>query len=89
MTASFTLDDSREHFAHCIQVLGGVTASARRLDIDERALRRFINGERPLSAGLLNDTAIALRLLIAEAKAAEAHIVAVFGVQPDGTSAGG
>jgi len=88
MTASFTLDESREHFAHCIQVLGGVTASARRLDIDERALRRFINGERPLSEGLLKDTAIALRQLIAEATAAEQHIVAVFGVQPDGTPAG-
>jgi len=88
MTASFTLDDSREHFAHCIQVLGGVTASARRLDIDERALRRFINGERPLTAGLLKDTAIALRVLIAEAAAAEKHIVAAFGIEPDGAPVG-
>lgn len=88
MTTPFAIEDAREHFAHCIQVLGGVTASARRLDIDERALRRFINGERPLSAGLLKDTAIALRQLIAEATAAEDHIVAVFGVQPDGAPAG-
>ncbi|WP_353230669.1 helix-turn-helix transcriptional regulator [Novosphingobium sp.] len=74
--------DMRDHFAHCIQVLGGVTASSRRLDIDERALRRFINGERPLSAGLLADMAKALRVLIVEATAAEAHIVSAGGVSP-------
>jgi hypothetical protein len=70
-----------EHFAHCIQVLGGVTAASRRLGIDERALRRFINGERPVSAGLLNDTGEALGCLVAEAKAAQAHIVAVLASQ--------
>lgn len=70
------MQDLRDHFAHCIQVLGGVTASSRRLDIDERALRRFINAERPLSAGLLQDTAKALRVMIAEATAAEQHITA-------------
>jgi hypothetical protein len=73
--------DMRDHFAHCIQVLGGVTASSRRLDIDERALRRFISGERPLSACLLADTAKALRVLIADATAAEAHLAS--GVSPD------
>ena len=71
--------DPRDHFAHCVQVLGGVTASARRLGIDERAIRRFINGERPVSGGLLEDTAKALRVLIAEATAAEAEIAAGFG----------
>lgn len=85
MTASFTPEDLRDHFAHCVQVLGGVTASSRRLGIDERAIRRFINGERPLGTGLLADTAQALRLLIAEATAAEGHIAAVFGVQPSGS----
>ena len=73
--------DRREHFAHCVQVLGGVTASSRRLDIDERALRRFISGERPLGVGLLYDTAKALRVLIAEATAAEAHIAEAFGAE--------
>jgi DNA-binding transcriptional regulator YdaS (Cro superfamily) len=76
MTASSTMHDMGEHFAHCVQVLGGTTAASRRLGIDERAIRRFINGERPLSAGLLKDTAEALRLLVAEATAAESHIAA-------------
>lgn len=76
MTGTNSVQDLRDHFAHCIQVLGGVTASSRRLDIDERALRRFINAERPLSAGLLQDTAKALRVMIAEATAAEQHITA-------------
>jgi len=62
-------------------VLGGLTASSRRLDIDERAIRRFINAERPMSPSLLQDTAKALRLLIADATAAEAHIVAALGLQ--------
>lgn len=83
MTEPFTIQDLRDHFAHCMQVLGGVTAASRRLDIDERAIRRFINGERPLSPGLLQDTAKALRLLIAEATAAEANIAATLGSHPD------
>ena len=69
------MHDLKDHFAHCIQVLGGITASSRRLGIDERALRRFINGERPVTQGLMQDTAKALRDLIAEAKAAENAIV--------------
>ncbi|MCY1671350.1 hypothetical protein OVA07_10050 [Novosphingobium sp. SL115] len=68
------MHDPQEHFAHCIQVLGGVTASSRRLGIDERALRRFINGERPVTQGLMQDTAKALQDLIAEAAAAENFI---------------
>jgi len=71
MTAPATLEDLRDHFAHCIQVLGGVTTASRRLGIDERAIRRFVNGERPLSARLLEDAATALRVMIAEATAAE------------------
>ena len=68
--------DLSEHFAHCVQVLGGMTAASRRLGIDERSLRRFANGERPVSARLMQDTAQALRALIAEAAAAEAVIAA-------------
>lgn len=79
MTASFTAQQMGEHFAHCIQVLGGITTASRRLDIDERAIRRFINGERPVTAGLLKDTAEALRILIAEATEAESQIIAAFG----------
>lgn len=82
MTAPSTMQDLCEHFAHCVQVFGGTTASSRRLGIDERALRRFINGERPVSAGLLTDTAEALRRLVAEATAAEGHIAAVLGSEP-------
>ncbi|MDP3908533.1 hypothetical protein [Novosphingobium sp.] len=82
MTAPFTMQDLRDHFAHCVQVFGGVTPSSRRLGIDERAIRRFINGELPLSTALLHDTAAALRVLIAEAAAAETHIAATFGAQP-------
>ncbi|HOA48144.1 MAG TPA: helix-turn-helix transcriptional regulator [Novosphingobium sp.] len=77
MTGSFTAQDAQDHFAHCVQVFGGIPATSRRLGIDERAIRRFINGERPISAGLLQDTAKALRLLIAEATAAEAQIAAL------------
>ena len=61
---------------HCIQVLGGITAASRRLGIDERAIRRFANGERPISTRLMQDTAQALRTLIAEAAAAEGYIAA-------------
>jgi DNA-binding transcriptional regulator YdaS (Cro superfamily) len=68
------MQDLSEHFAHCVQIFGGTTASSRRLDIDERAIRRFINGERPVSARLMLDTAQALRVLIAEATLAEGYI---------------
>ena len=83
MTASFTTHELSEHFGHCIYVLGGVTASSRRLGLDERAIRRFINGERPLSAGMMEDTAKALRLLATEAAAAEAIITAALGTKPN------
>lgn len=77
------MDERREHFAHCVQLFGGTTAFSRRLGIDERAIRRFINGERPLGDGLLSDTAKALRLLIDEAAAAQDHIVATLNVPND------
>ena len=78
MTEPATMQDQRDHFAHCIQVFGGVTSASRRLGIDERALRRFINGDLSISQNLLNDTAEMLRQLIAEASAAEARIAAGF-----------
>jgi hypothetical protein len=65
-----------------MQVFGGVTSASRRLGIDERALRRFVNGERPISTGLLEDTAKALRDLIAEATEAEAGLAAVLKALP-------
>lgn len=77
MTGSLMAQDAQDHFAHCVQVFGGIPATSRRLGIDERAIRRFINGERPIGAGLLQDTAKALRLLIEEATAAEAQIAAL------------
>ena len=83
MTAPIAPQDPSEHFACCVQVLGGTTAASRRLGIDERAIRRFINGERPLSSGLLQDTAKALRHLIAEATAAEHHIAAILDAAPN------
>jgi DNA-binding transcriptional regulator YdaS (Cro superfamily) len=76
MTGSFTEQEAQDHFAHCVQVFGGIPATSRRLGIDERAIRRFINGERPISAGLLADTAKALGLLVAEARSAEGQITA-------------
>ncbi len=79
MTASPATQDFAEHFARCVQVLGGTTAAARRLGIDERAIRRFINGERPIGTGLMEDTAKALRLLAAEATEAEQQIAAALG----------
>jgi hypothetical protein len=79
MPQTFTEQDQRDHFAHCVQVLGGTTAASRRLDIDERAIRRFINGERPLGPTLLADTAEALRRVIADAQAAEQQVVAMLG----------
>jgi len=73
--------DLTGHFAHCVQIFGGTTATSRRLGIDERALRRFINGERPVSAQLLQDTAQALRALIAEAMAAQEFIAEAAGAK--------
>lgn len=74
MTAPSEPQNSSEHLAYCIQVFGGTTSASRRLGIDERALRRFANGEREISAALLKDTAEALRLLAIEATAAEKRI---------------
>lgn len=73
MTTSQQQQHLADHFAHCIQVFGGTTAASRRLGIDERAIRRFINQERPLSARLLRDTAKALHLLAQEAAAASSE----------------
>lgn len=64
------MQDRQDHFAYCVQLFGGTTAFSRRLGIDERAIRRFINGERPIGDGLLRDTAKALRELAVEAGAA-------------------
>jgi hypothetical protein len=60
-------------------VFGGTTPTSRRLGIDERALRRFANGERPIGERLLKDTAEALQGLIREASAAEQWIAANLG----------
>lgn len=79
MTAPLDQQALAEHFAHCLQVFGGTTSASRRLGIDERALRRFVNGEKEISARLLNDTAEALRQLIAEATAAERRIAELQG----------
>jgi hypothetical protein len=73
------MQDLTEHFAHCVQIFGGTTAFSRRLGIDERAIRRFINGERPVSARLMQDTAQALQALIAEATLAEGYIATALG----------
>jgi hypothetical protein len=79
MIGSLTAQELCDHFAHCVQVFGGIPATARRLGIDERAIRRFINGERELSKSLLEDTAKALRRLIAEATSAEGQIISALG----------
>lgn len=83
MTEPFTMQDLCDQFAHGVQVLGGTTSAARRLGIDERAIRRFISGERPVGTGLLNDTAKALRALIDEATAAEHQIARTLAIEPD------
>ncbi|XJJ61117.1 hypothetical protein WBP06_26045 [Novosphingobium sp. BL-8H] len=85
MTAP-SIDERREHFAYCVQLFGGTTAFSRRLGIDERAIRRFINGERPLGDGLLEDTAKALRQLVTEATAAEKEIAASLSAGPNSPS---
>lgn len=76
------MQDRQDHFAYCVQLFGGVTAFSRRLKIDERAIRRFINGERPISDALLRDTAKALGELAAEASAAEEQISATLTSKP-------
>ena len=81
--ADFSDDQQREHFAYFVHLIGGTTAFSRRLGIDERAIRRFMNGERPIGRGLLEDTAKALRLLVDEAIAAEAQIAAILSAGPD------
>jgi hypothetical protein len=70
------MQDRQDHFAYCVQLFGGTTAFSRRLGIDERAIRRFINGERPVSDGLLGDTAKALLELIVEVTEAVEQISA-------------
>jgi len=80
---SSAMQDLSEHFSHCVQVFGGTTASSRRLGIDERAIRRFTNGEKPVSTRLMQDTAEALRALIAEATSAEQYIAAALAADPD------
>jgi len=76
------MEDPRDHFAYCIQLLGGLTAASRRLGIDERAIRRFINAERPISPGLLQDLGQTLRQLAAEAQAADAAIAEILSADP-------
>lgn len=68
------MENRQDHFAYCVQLFGGTTAFSRRLKIDERAVRRFVNGERPISDDLLLDTANALRQLVVEATEAERQI---------------
>ena len=79
MAEPISMDDRSEYFAFCVQLFGGATAFSRRLGIDERAIRRFINGERPVSDGLLGDTAKALQTLSEEATAAREQIGIVLG----------
>ena len=83
MAAPLSEQERLDHFAYCVQLFGGTTAFSRRLGIDERAIRRFVNGERPLGSGLLQDTAKALRALVAEATAAEERIAADLKAAPD------
>ncbi len=82
MTAS-SIDEQTEHFAYCVQLFGGTTAFSRRMGIDERAIRRFVNGEKPLGAGLRADTAKALHKLATEAAAAATQIEGGLGSEPD------
>lgn len=84
--AASSIDEQREHFAYCVQLFGGTTAFARRMRIDERAIRRFINGEKPLGSGLLEDTAKTLLLLASEATAAEKTITASLSAGSNGPS---
>jgi DNA-binding transcriptional regulator YdaS (Cro superfamily) len=76
------MEDRQHHFAYCVQLLGGTTAFARRLGIDERAIRRFISGERPISDKLLSDTAKALRGLAADANVAAVTISDKLATEP-------
>jgi SPX domain protein involved in polyphosphate accumulation len=76
------MQNRQDHFAYCVQLFGGTTAFSRRLRIDERAVRRFINGEKPVSDNLLEDTAKALRELIAEASEAVEQISATSTSEP-------
>ena len=76
------MENRQDHFAYCVQIFGGVTAFSRRIGIDERALRRFINGERPISDGLLADTTKALRALITETNEAAEQISATVQADP-------
>ncbi len=77
------MQDPQDHFAYCVQMLGGTTAASRRLGIDERAIRRFVSGERPVSTRLLEDTSQALGALIADAQAAQQRIAETIRMAPD------
>lgn len=79
------MQDRQDLLARCIQIFGGTTASSRRLGIDERAVRRFINGERPISDSLLQDIATAMRDMAADANAAAADIADIVNGQTTDT----
>ena len=49
-----------ELFSKAVDMIGGIGAAARALDINERNLRRIFTGERRLHTGHLNDIAKAL-----------------------------
>ena len=78
-----TTEDRQDLLAYYVQLFGGITGFSRRLKIDERAIRRFLNGERPISDGLLADIAKALHELIAEANEAADQIAATLAASPN------
>lgn len=77
------MENRQNQFAYYVQLFGGVTAFSRRLGIDERALRRFINGERPISDSLLADTAEELRKLSSQAGQAVEQISGILAASSD------
>lgn len=50
----------RALFSQAVDLLGGISATARALDINERSVRRLLTGDSRLHTGLLGDIAKAL-----------------------------
>lgn len=67
-----------EYFARAVQLLGGNTATARALDINERTVRMFIAGDRRLHAGILEDIGKALIAHADECRALERKLSPAF-----------
>lgn len=61
-------------FSQAVDLIGGISAAARALDINERNVRRILRGENRLHTGLLDDMAGALLAHAAQCRQLERQL---------------